>query len=97
MQSFNYTPEDVFWGQLGGCLEAIDAGTTFVVDHAHMTYSPEHGRPQKRHLLFPLTAISIRSARSYDIVRLALFLLLQFHNPIQTVGQRNCSGHGPHP
>ena len=23
-------------------MEAIDAGTTFVVDHAHMSYSPEH-------------------------------------------------------
>jgi hypothetical protein len=34
LQSFSYTP-DIFWGQLGGCLEAIDAGTTFVVDHAH--------------------------------------------------------------
>jgi cytosine/adenosine deaminase-related metal-dependent hydrolase len=42
LQSFSYTPEDIFWGQLGGCLEAIDAGTTFVVDHAHMTYSPDH-------------------------------------------------------
>lgn len=42
LQSFSYTPEDIFWGQLGGCLKAIDAGTTFVVDHAHMTYSTEH-------------------------------------------------------
>ncbi len=42
LQSISYTPEDIFWGQLGGCLEAIDAGTTFVVDHAHMTYSPDH-------------------------------------------------------
>jgi len=43
LQSSNYTPEDIFWGQLGGCLEAIDVGTTTVVDHAHMNYSPEHG------------------------------------------------------
>ena len=42
-QSSNYTPEDIFWGQLGGCLEMLDAGTTTVVDHAHMNYSPEHG------------------------------------------------------
>ena len=42
LQSFSYTPEDIFWGQLGGCLEAIDAGITCVVDHAHMTYSPNH-------------------------------------------------------
>lgn len=42
-QSSNYTPEDIFWGQLGGCLEMLDAGTTTVVDHAHMNYSPDHG------------------------------------------------------
>ena len=43
MQSYNYTPKDVFWGQLGGCLEAMDAGTTCIVDQAHMTYSADHG------------------------------------------------------
>jgi hypothetical protein len=43
IQSFNYTPEDIFWGQLAGCRESIHAGVTTVVDHAHMTYSPEHG------------------------------------------------------
>ncbi|EHK25605.1 uncharacterized protein TRIVIDRAFT_167858 [Trichoderma virens Gv29-8] len=42
MQSFNYIPEDIFWGELGGCLEALNAGTTTVVDHAHMNYSPAH-------------------------------------------------------
>ncbi|KAJ5930561.1 hypothetical protein N7466_006054 [Penicillium verhagenii] len=42
MQSFNYTPEDIFWGQLAGCQESIHAGVTTVVDHAHLTYSPEH-------------------------------------------------------
>ncbi|KAL2850149.1 hypothetical protein BJY01DRAFT_261806 [Aspergillus pseudoustus] len=42
IQSFNYTPEDIFWGQLAGCRESIHAGVTTVVDHAHMTYSPEH-------------------------------------------------------
>ncbi|KAF4997654.1 hypothetical protein FGRMN_3686 [Fusarium graminum] len=42
LQSFNFEPEDIFWGQLGGCLESIDAGTTTVVDHAHMTNSREH-------------------------------------------------------
>jgi cytosine/adenosine deaminase-related metal-dependent hydrolase len=44
MQSFNYTTEDIFWGELGGCLEALDAGTTTVVDHAHMNYSPAHSK-----------------------------------------------------
>ncbi|KAL3453559.1 hypothetical protein BJX65DRAFT_126505 [Aspergillus insuetus] len=42
IQSFNYTPEDIFWGQLAGCQESIYSGVTTVVDHAHMTYSPEH-------------------------------------------------------
>jgi hypothetical protein len=43
IQSFNYTPVDIFWGQLAGCQESIYSGVTTVVDHAHMTYSPEHG------------------------------------------------------
>jgi hypothetical protein len=43
IQSFNYTTDDIFWGQLGGCLESINGGVTTVVDHADMTYSPEHG------------------------------------------------------
>jgi hypothetical protein len=37
MQCINYTPSDAFWGELAGCLETIDAGTTSVVDHAHST------------------------------------------------------------
>jgi cytosine/adenosine deaminase-related metal-dependent hydrolase len=37
-----YTPQDIFWGVLAGSLESIDAGTTTVVDHAHMNYSADH-------------------------------------------------------
>lgn len=37
-----HTPADFYWGQLGGALECLDAGTTTVVDHAHLNYSPEH-------------------------------------------------------
>lgn len=37
-----YHPDDVFWGQLGGALEAIEGGITTLVDHAHINYSPEH-------------------------------------------------------
>ncbi|KAJ7861462.1 hypothetical protein B0H14DRAFT_3617617 [Mycena olivaceomarginata] len=41
--SSRYSPlKDIFWGDLGGCLEAIDSGTTKVVDHANMNYSPEY-------------------------------------------------------
>lgn len=42
MQQTNCAPEDVSWGELGGCLEAVDAGTTTVVDHAHVNVSPAH-------------------------------------------------------
>lgn len=37
-----YEPEDVCWGQLSGCLESLDAGTTTVVDHAHINITAEH-------------------------------------------------------
>lgn len=43
LQAINFTAEDLFWGQLGGCLEALDAGTTCVVDNAHMSAGPRHG------------------------------------------------------
>ena len=33
---------DTFWGQLGGCLEMIDCGTTTVADFAHINMSGEH-------------------------------------------------------
>jgi cytosine/adenosine deaminase-related metal-dependent hydrolase len=37
-----HTAEDTFWGQLAGCLEMVDCGTTSVVDFSHVNYSPEH-------------------------------------------------------
>ena len=40
--NFFYRPDDVFWGELGGALEAVDSGITTLVDHAHVNYSPEH-------------------------------------------------------
>ncbi|KAL6416308.1 hypothetical protein AUP68_00525 [Ilyonectria robusta] len=40
LQSSNYTKEDIYWGQLGGCLESINAGTTAVVDHSHINCFP---------------------------------------------------------
>lgn len=39
-----YTAKDGFWGQLAGMLEALAAGTTTVVDHAHILFSPDHAR-----------------------------------------------------
>ncbi|KAL8719404.1 MAG: hypothetical protein Q9225_003589 [Loekoesia sp. 1 TL-2023] len=37
-----FAPRDVFWGQLGGCLEAVDGGTTTVLDHSNINNSPAH-------------------------------------------------------
>jgi hypothetical protein len=34
-----YTPEDVYIGQLAGLYEALNAGTTTMLDHAHHTWS----------------------------------------------------------
>jgi cytosine/adenosine deaminase-related metal-dependent hydrolase len=39
-----HTPADIFWGEVGGCLECLDVGTTTVVGHAHCNYSPEHSK-----------------------------------------------------
>ena len=39
-----FSPDDVLWGEIGGAMEAVDSGTTTVVDHAHMTYSEAHVR-----------------------------------------------------
>lgn len=39
-----FSPADMFWGQLGGCLEMIDCGTTTVVDFAHLNYAPENSK-----------------------------------------------------
>ncbi|KAH0832648.1 amidohydrolase family protein [Fonsecaea pedrosoi] len=48
MMSYAYSPDDMYWGQLSGCLEAIHAGTTTVLDHAHCAYSPAHeAQPSK--------------------------------------------------
>lgn len=63
MHSYSFTPEDMFWGQLAGCLEAIDAGTTYVLDHSHGNYTPEHGM-----LLFPCLFLAPASL----LLRLAL-------------------------
>lgn len=38
----NFTPQDIYLGQLASALEMIDCGTTTVLDHAHGTFSDEH-------------------------------------------------------
>ncbi|WP_157514040.1 amidohydrolase family protein [Nocardia concava] len=37
-----YTPDDVYWGQFGGALENLAAGTTTVVDTSQCSYTPDH-------------------------------------------------------
>ncbi|EMC99137.1 hypothetical protein BAUCODRAFT_392692 [Baudoinia panamericana UAMH 10762] len=37
-----YTAQDMAWGQLGGCLEMLNCGTTTVIDFAHLNYSPDN-------------------------------------------------------
>ncbi|NUT34266.1 MAG: amidohydrolase family protein [Hamadaea sp.] len=37
-----YTPEDVHWGEFGGSLQNLSAGTTTVVDTSQCSYTPEH-------------------------------------------------------
>ncbi|KFY81290.1 hypothetical protein V500_11551 [Pseudogymnoascus sp. VKM F-4518 (FW-2643)] len=61
LASSHYTPDDIFWGELSGALEAIDAGTTTVVDHAHLNYSPEHSKEALR----ALVASGVRSIFCY--------------------------------
>ncbi|KAJ9144233.1 Amidohydrolase family protein [Pleurostoma richardsiae] len=45
-----YSLADAFWGELGGALEAIDAGTTTVVDHSSLNLSPEYPKTTLRAL-----------------------------------------------
>ncbi|EWY79603.1 hypothetical protein FOYG_17238 [Fusarium oxysporum NRRL 32931] len=42
MMSYAYTTSDIYWGQLSGCLEAMNAGTTTVLDHSHAGYTAAH-------------------------------------------------------
>ncbi|KAF4955655.1 hypothetical protein FSARC_11803 [Fusarium sarcochroum] len=37
----HFTADDVYWGQLAGLLEALNAGVTTSLDHAHHTWSNE--------------------------------------------------------
>ncbi|PTD06936.1 hypothetical protein FCULG_00006381 [Fusarium culmorum] len=67
LQSFNFTSKDIFWGQLAGCLEALDSGTTCVVDNAHTASQPEHGSAA----LSATIASGIRSVFCYGVMPLS--------------------------
>jgi cytosine/adenosine deaminase-related metal-dependent hydrolase len=81
MQSFQFSPEDVFYGQLAGMLEGVAAGTTTVVDHAHITYSSNHVK-----LAIAATSTSgIRSVFCYTpIMRVKDMNPVSYHpNPLE--------------
>ncbi|KAH6645857.1 amidohydrolase [Truncatella angustata] len=46
-----WSAEDLFWGQLSGILESIDAGTTTVVDHSSCNLTPDHPQAALQALL----------------------------------------------
>jgi cytosine/adenosine deaminase-related metal-dependent hydrolase len=80
-QHLQFSPKDVFYGQLAGMMESIAAGTTTVVDHAHITRSPEHVK-----LAIAANASSgIRSVFCYTPIMLVTqFNPLTFHpNPFE--------------
>ncbi|KAK5731719.1 hypothetical protein LTR17_011190 [Elasticomyces elasticus] len=57
-----FDPEDVFWGQLGGCMEMIDGGTTTVVDFAHGC----HGKESNEAAISATASSGIRSIYCYS-------------------------------
>jgi cytosine/adenosine deaminase-related metal-dependent hydrolase len=81
IQNFQYSAQDVFYSQLASSLEGIASGTTTIVDHAHITCSPEHAK-----LGIAGTASSgIRSVFCYTpIMRVEGFNPLSYHeNPLE--------------
>ncbi|KAF1998600.1 Metallo-dependent hydrolase [Amniculicola lignicola CBS 123094] len=80
-QSFQYSPTATYYGQLAGMLEAINCGTTTVLDHAHMTYSPAHAH----HAISATASSGIRSIFCYaPIMRMQSFNPLTPHpNPME--------------
>jgi cytosine/adenosine deaminase-related metal-dependent hydrolase len=77
-----HTAEDTFWGQLAGCLEMIDCGTTSVVDFAHVNYSPEHSGSNAASGKYVLQLIRSRRRSGHlsnHLVRFTLRFLLLSH------------------
>lgn len=46
-----WSVEDLFWGQLSGALESIEAGTTTLVDHSHCNVTPDYPQAATQALL----------------------------------------------
>ncbi|TDZ37339.1 5'-deoxyadenosine deaminase [Colletotrichum spinosum] len=60
-----YTAEDAFWGELGGALEAIDGGTTTVVDHSSLNMGPDFPPT----MIQALVASGLRAVYCYCVPR----------------------------
>ncbi|KAK2010259.1 amidohydrolase [Colletotrichum eremochloae] len=60
-----YSIEDAFWGELGGALEAIDGGTTTVVDHSSLNIGPEYPPT----MIEALAASGLRAVYCYCVPR----------------------------
>ncbi|KAF3763650.1 hypothetical protein M406DRAFT_94542 [Cryphonectria parasitica EP155] len=70
-----YTTADLFWGQLSGAMESLDAGTTTVVDHAHLNLGPDYPRTAVQ----ALATSGLRAVYCYAPSRRAVSF-----NPLQT-------------
>lgn len=46
-----YELRDLFWGQLAGAMESVDAGTTTVVDHSHLNLGPDYRKNDSFNML----------------------------------------------
>ncbi|KNG81166.1 hypothetical protein ANOM_010677 [Aspergillus nomiae NRRL 13137] len=90
LQSYNHRPEDIFWGQL--------SGVTTVVNHAHMTYSPEHAKQGIKnisifgnpislllHIDPPHPRVVINLAAPFGDGRVSLCLAVDFDVPYDSV------------
>jgi hypothetical protein len=42
MQGGTFDTREIFWGQLAGCMECLNNGTTTIVDHSHLNYAEDH-------------------------------------------------------
>ncbi|KAF5020978.1 hypothetical protein F66182_6990 [Fusarium sp. NRRL 66182] len=77
-----YSVEDAFWGELSGAMEAIDAGTTTVVDHSSLNIGTEYPPTMIQALL----TSGIRAVYCSSVPR-----KLQSRNPLQVVDDYDLS------
>ncbi|KAF5722087.1 5-methylthioadenosine s-adenosylhomocysteine deaminase [Fusarium mundagurra] len=94
LQSFNYTPRDIYWGQLAGCLEAIDAGTTFVLDHCHGCKSSEHDSGIRGVFAYGETFLNLQKWDTESCVPNPMSISEPFIKHVEDLAQRGPFGNG---